>query len=112
MAEKPLKKIQKNVFLASFLGIFRTIYKTVLHMIVCSAMHHWSKFQKNLTTFGGVKLKNTPKSSLKSTFLVAWKHLKIHNSGTTNAILMKLTKIMYLHDTFHLAKNWGITDRT
>ena len=30
-------------------------------------------------------------------------NLKFYNLGTTNAITMKLTTIMYLHETFHLA---------
>ena len=38
------------------------------------------------------------------------KHWKIDNFTTTNATLMKLM-IMYLYETFHLAKNWGITHR-
>ena len=37
------------------------------------------------------------------------KHLKIYNFGTTNVILMILTTIVYLHQTFDLAKNWGVT---
>ena len=39
------------------------------------------------------------------------KHLKIHNLTTTNATLMKLTTIMYLHKTFNLAKDWGVRRR-
>ena len=35
------------------------------------------------------------------------KHLKIYNLTTTNATVMKLTTIMYLHKTFNLAKDWG-----
>ena len=78
-------------------------------MIPCVALHHWSKFQSNLTQFGGVIPKKPPTSILKSTFLVLRKHLQINNLATTNAILMKLTTIMYLHDTFLLARNWGVT---
>ena len=105
-------RAQESVsFLASFLVISRTIYKTVLHMILCLAQHHWSKSQKNSTIFGGVILKKPPSSSLKSTFLVLRKHLKIHNLATTNAMIMKLARIMYLRETFHLAKNWGMTLR-
>ena len=58
-----------------------------------------SKCGKNLTKFGGVMAKQPPKS-----FLVVGKHLNINNLATTNAILMKLTTIMYLHETLHLAK--------
>ena len=105
------KKSQKIAFLASFLVISSTIYKAVLYMILCLAQHYWSKFQKNSTTFGGVILKKPPRSSLKSTFLVLRKHLKIHNLVTTNAMIMKLARIMYLCETFHLAKYWHMTLR-
>ena len=37
------------------------------------------------------------------------KHLKICNFTTTNGINMKLTTTVYLHETLHLAKNWGFT---
>ena len=39
------------------------------------------------------------------------KHLKIYNLTTANATLIKLTTIMYLHKTFNLAKDWGVTHR-
>ena len=39
------------------------------------------------------------------------KHLKIYNLTTTNATLMKLTIIMYLHMIFNLAEDWGVTHR-
>ena len=64
-------------------------------------MHQWSKFETNSTAFGGVIPKKTPKSSLKSPFLVLRKQLKIHNLATTNAIRMKLTTIMYLHENLY-----------
>ena len=55
--------------------------------------------------------KKSRKSTPKWYFLLVGKHLKIHNMETTNAILMKLTSIMYLHETFHLAQNLGVTYR-
>ena len=39
------------------------------------------------------------------------KTLKIFNLPTTNAILMKLTTIKYLHKTFHLEKIKGVRER-
>ena len=39
------------------------------------------------------------------------KHLKLYNLTTTNATLMNLTAIMYLHKVFNLAKDWGVTHR-
>ena len=68
-----------------------------------------SKFQKNLTSFGGVMAKKPPRSSLRSNFQLLQKHLKIYNLATTNAILMKLTTMVYPYETFLLAKNWGVT---
>ena len=74
-------------------------------------LHYCFKFEKNLTVFGGVMAKKQPKSIQKWYFLLAWKYLKIHNLATKNAIVMKLTRIMDLHETFHLAQNWGLTHR-
>ena len=37
------------------------------------------------------------------------KDLKTYNLTTTNATLMRLIKIMYLHKTFNLAEDWGVT---
>ena len=62
-------------------------------------LHYYSKCGKNLTKFGGVMAKQLLKS-----FLVVGKHLNINNLATTNDILIKLTTIMYLHETLHLAK--------
>ena len=45
----------------------------------CVTLHHWSKFQTNLTTFPGVKSKKLPRSSLKLYLLLVWKHLKFRN---------------------------------
>ena len=72
-------------------------------------LHYCSKSEKSLTRFGGVMAKKPPKSTQKWYFLLIGKHLKLNNLTTTNAILMKLTTLMYLHDTFHLAQNWGVT---
>ena len=35
------------------------------------------------------------------------KQLEFYNLAATNAILMKLTTIMYVYSIFHLAKDWG-----
>ena len=78
-------------------------------MIHYLALYHWSKFQKNPTVFGGVMAKKPTRSSLKSNFLLLRKHLKIDNLATTNATPMKLTTIIYRHETFYLAKNCGVT---
>ena len=74
-------------------------------------LQYCSKFEKNLTAFGGVMVKKQPKSPQKWHFWLIGKHLDIDNLATTNGILMKLTTIVYLHETFNLAQNWGITHR-
>ena len=51
----------------------------------------------NWTSFGGAILE-------KLYFLLLAKPLKIYNLTTINAILMKLTTIMYLHQTFYWPK--------
>ena len=79
---------------------------------MCSfALHHWSKFCTNLTSFGGVILEKPPRSSQKLHFLLLPKHLKVYNLTTRNGIMMKLTRIMYLYETFYMTKNWGVTHR-
>ena len=39
------------------------------------------------------------------------KTLKIYNLTVKNTILIKLTTIMYLYETFHVPKNYGVTHR-
>ena len=71
----------------------------------------WSKFQQIRVIFGGERDK---KHAKRVDFMAAaspWKYLKIYNFGTTNAILMKFTRIMYHHKTFHLEKDWGVNHR-
>ena len=36
---------------------------------------------------------------------------KICNLATANVIKMKFTTIVYLHENFHLAKDWGVRGR-
>ena len=75
------------------------------------ALYHWSKFGTNRTLFGGVIVEKPSRSSQKLHFLLLRKHLKAYNLTTRNGIIMKLTTIVYLYDTFHLVKNWGVTQR-
>ena len=64
---------------------------------------HLIKISANLSHIWGEK---RPRNPLKrGHFMDAAlprKHLKIYNLTTTNATLMKLTTIMYLHKTFNL----------
>ena len=65
--------------------------------------NHWSKFQLNVSILGEVR---APKPRKMDHFIDApspRKHLIFYNLGTTNALKIKLTSIMYLHEIFHLA---------
>ena len=55
--------------------------------------------------FGGVRVQKSPKMSHFMDAASPRKHWKFYNLTTANAIEMKLTMIVYLYDTFHLAKN-------
>ena len=105
---KTSQKKPKNRFFGSIFRIFRNISKTVTYVILCLALHHWWKFCTNGTWFGLVIYQKPPKSSQKSYFLLVWETLNLYNLTTTNAIKMNLTRIVYLHETFHLQETWGI----
>ena len=63
----------------------------------------WSKFQQIRALFGGETAQKPPKRGHFMDAASPRKHLKIYNLTTTNAALMKVTTIMYLHKTFNLA---------
>ena len=71
----------------------------------------WSKFQQTGGIFVGERAQKSPKRGHFMDAALPRKHLKIYNLTTTNATLMKLTTIMYLHKTFNLAKDWGAPQR-
>ena len=77
----------------------------------CLALHPCRNFCTNMTLFGGEILEKPPRSSQKLYFLLLQKPLKTHNFTTTNAILMKITTIIYLNDTLYFTRNWGVTHR-
>ena len=108
---KTFEKIPKNGFFGSIFRIFKIISKTVTYVILCIALHGWWKFGTNPTWFGPVMSQKPPKISPKCPFFLLWENLKIYNLRTTNAMKMKLTRIVYLHDTFHLTKNLGVAQR-
>ena len=73
-------------------------------------------FQQTGAIFVGEKVQKPPpppqKKKKSGHFMDAAsprKHLKIYNLTATNATLMKLTTIMYLHKIFNLTKDWGVT---
>ena len=71
----------------------------------------WSKFQQTRAIFGGERAQKPPKWGHFMDAASPQQHFKIYNLTTTNAILMKLTTIMYLRKKFNLAKDWGVTHR-
>ena len=70
-------------------------------------LYLWSKFQQNRALFGGDRAQKPPKMGHFMDAAPPRNNLKFYNLGTTNAIKMKLTTIMYLHETFDLAQKLG-----
>ena len=66
-------------------------------------LYLWSKFEENWALFGGERAQKHPKMGHFMDAAPPRNNLKFYNLGTTNAIKMKLTTIMYLHETFNLA---------
>ena len=66
--EDLLELTTNSDFSAQFLGIFKTISKTVTYVIQYIALHYWSKLQNNLTTFGGVMAQKLPEAAKNCTF--------------------------------------------
>ena len=65
------------------------------------------KFQQTQAIFEGEWAQKSPKNSHFMDAASPWKHLKLYNLTTTNATLMNITAIMYLHKVFTLDKDWG-----
>ena len=63
----------------------------------------WEKYSPKLSCIWRRKDPQTTQKRQFDGYSIATKHLNIYNLGTTNAIMMKLSTIMYLHETFHLA---------
>ena len=70
-------------------------------------LHYCSKFETNLTTFGGVMAQKKPNGPIYG-FSSA---TKIYNLRTTNAMKMKFGTLVYLHETYHLTKDLSVTYR-
>ena len=69
----------------------------------------WLKFQQTRVIFAGERAQKPPKRGYFMDAASPRKHLKIYNLTTTNAALMKLTMVMYLHKTFNVAEDWCVT---
>ena len=67
-------------------------------------MYLWLKFQQTGVMFAGERAQKPPKRDYFMDAGSPRKHLKICNLTTTNAALMKLTIIMYLHKAFNWQK--------
>ena len=104
---KNLKKTQKLFFWLNFLE-FSVLYQ---NRNICNSKYWpallfqiWEESESILGSYG-------PKSTQKWDFLWVGKHLSIDNLATTNAMKMKLFRIVYLHKTFHFTKDMGVTFR-
>ena len=73
--------------------------------------YRWLKFQQTRAIFGGEMAQKPPRRGHFMDAASPRKHLKIYNLTATNATLIKLTIIMYLHKIFNFAKDWGVTHR-
>ena len=81
-------------------NFWKKFSNSVLHSFNTNSGANFSKIAPYLGELGP---KKTPKMGH---FMVApspQKHLKFYNFTTTNGIKMKLTTIVHLHETFHLA---------
>ena len=74
--------------------------------MLCVTLHDITgeSFCRNWTSFGRVTLEKLPRSSQKLYFLLLQKPFKVYNLTMRNAIMMKLTSIMYLNCAFRLVK--------
>ena len=87
---------------------FETLF---LHCLFAMMDYLWSKFQQIRALYGRERAKKPPKRAHFMAAALPQKHLKIYNFGTTNTMLMELTRIMYHQKIFHLAKIWGVAHR-
>ena len=71
-------------------------------------MYLWLKFQQTRVIFAGERAQKPPKRGHFMDAALPRKHLKIYNLATTNAAPIT---IMYLHKTFNLREDWGVTHR-
>ena len=103
--EKLLKMSVKICCLAEFPPFLNSSIKSIIDMIYYLVLHRWWQFETNLITFWVVMAKKPPKASLKSYFLLLWKHLKFENSWTIDQTQMKLGPGMYHLNILHLPKH-------
>ena len=75
--------------------IFQKIFKQCCFLL---EYYLWSEVRQYWTIFGGVRTQQHPKKGHFVDSESIRKTLKIFNLTTTNATLMKLTTIMYLHE--------------
>ena len=65
VVQKLLQTNHKMRFLGYFLGILKTISKTLIHVMENICLYYCSKLENNLSAFGGVMAKKPPKSTQK-----------------------------------------------
>ena len=82
------------------------------HFVSLLKHYLWCKFHQDLIIFERVRAQKNPKMAQLMDAPSHRRLLKIYNLKTTNAMKMKLIAIVYLHKTFHLTKDLGVTHRT
>ena len=111
MIEKTLKKPPK----IGFLGLISwNLQKYIKHRNICDTLPCTASLVKILYKLDLIRGCYPSKTTQKEPAMVVFaakQNLKIHNLATTNTMLTKLTTIMYLHETFHLAKDWSVNDK-
>ena len=113
----------KTLFFWQYFGVFRgklgpkmdqirQLWVRPVSVFLCLMRYYlWWKFQQTGAIFVRERARKPPKRGHFMDAALPRKHLKIYNLTATNATLMKLTTIMYLHKTSNLAKDWGVTHR-
>ena len=89
------------------IGIFQKIFNALFLSLNTTSDASLTKTEPFLDELGLKKIQNGPFMNAPS----PRKHLKIYNLRTINAIKMKLSQTVYLHETFYLIKDLGVTHR-
>ena len=88
----------------------KTFLNTVFFSLITTSSASFSKIESYLGELGPQPpLPPPPKMAQFIDALLSQKLLKIYNFTTTNAMKMKFPTIVYLHETFHLKKDLGMT---
>ena len=94
--------MRKSIFWLNFRRFLGNLTKAVTFLMHYNELHHWSKFQANLTIFQWVISKKPPKSGLKLYFLLVgniWnfktRELQIRHKWNLTQICINWTPLIY-----------------